>query len=145
MVAAMRDMETGRVVAVHRTRLTQDGCKVDRKMFGPTRGAAVMLDPPEAVTIGLAVGEGVETCLAARQLGLRPAWALGSVGAISALPVLPGIETLTVLGENDTTGASARACSEVGTRWHRAGRLVDIVTPRTGSDLNDTLRSVAWR
>src|SRR4051794_18444545 len=53
------------------------------------------------VTIGLTVGEGVETCLSARQLGLRPAWALGSVRAIRTFPVLSGIEALTILEETD--------------------------------------------
>ena len=42
------------------------------------------------------VGEGVETCLAARQLGLRPAWALGSLSQIANFPVLAGIESLTL-------------------------------------------------
>jgi hypothetical protein len=30
------------------------------------------------------VGEGVETCMAAETLGHKPAWALGSIGAISS-------------------------------------------------------------
>ncbi|GJE57299.1 hypothetical protein EKPJFOCH_3813 [Methylobacterium thuringiense] len=61
--------------------------------------------------------------------------------------MLPGIGTLTVLAENDEKGASERACRDVGTTWHRAGRVVDIVRPRVGTDMNDVLREGAatWR
>ncbi|GEP06032.1 hypothetical protein MOX02_40700 [Methylobacterium oxalidis] len=139
MVAALRCIRTGEVLGVHRTALSPDGQKLGRRMFGTAAGTAIMLDPEEIVSVGLTIGEGIETCLAARQLGLTPVWALGSVGAIGAFPVLPGIETLSVLAENDA-GASARACQEVGTRWHRADRLVDIIKPRVGTDMNDVLR-----
>ena len=52
--------------------------------------------------MGIAIGEGFETCMAARQIGFRPVWALGSVGAIEDFPVLSGIECLTILGETTT-------------------------------------------
>lgn len=145
MVALMRDPITGQPKGVHRTALTTEGQKIGRKMLGPA--GAVMLDPEEAVTAGLAIGEGIETCLAARRLGIRPAWALCSTSGITAFPVLPGIEALTLLVENDVDGASERACREAGTRWHRAGLAVDFVTPRVGKDLNDTVRegAAAWR
>ncbi len=83
MVAAMRAVVGDRITAVHRTRLTDDGAKIGRKMLGPARGAAVKLDPDEEVTTALAVGEGIETCLAARQLGIRPAWAMTSTGNLA--------------------------------------------------------------
>ena len=76
-------------------------------------------------------------------LGFRPCWALGSVGAIAAFPILPGIETIILLGETDDTGASARAVKKCGQRWHDAGREVRIVKPRISGDLNDVLRRVA--
>lgn len=142
MVAAMRCVRTGEIVGIHRTALTPDGIKVGRKMFGTVAGAAIMLDAEDAITTGLAIGEGVETVLAARQLGVRPAWAMGSTAGIAAFPVLPGIETLTVLSENDA-GASAAACKEVGTRWHAAGRTIDILIPKIGKDMNDVLRGGA--
>lgn len=139
MVAAMRCVRTGEIKAIHRTALTHDARKIGRKMLGPTAGAAVMIDPEEAVSTGLAIGEGIESCLAARQLGIRPVWALGSTGGIAGFPVLPGIETLTLLVENDANGASEQACRRPGDRWHQAGRAVDVVRPRLGKDLNDTL------
>lgn len=147
MVAALRCIRTGEITGIHRTALTPDGAKLGRKMLGTATGAAIMLDAEDAVTTGLAIGEGIETCLAARQLGIRPTWALGSVGAIAEFPVLDGIETLTVLAENDTTGASERACQKVGTRWIAAGRTADSITPKTGTDLADVVMGGAstWR
>lgn len=76
MVAPFVNIETGEITGIHRTGLTTDGQKVGRKMLGIAAGAAIMLDPCEAVSLGLAIGEGVETSLSARQLGIRPVWAL---------------------------------------------------------------------
>ena len=141
MVALMRSVTTDEPQAIHRTRLSAQGVKVDRRMLGIAAGAAVKIDADDAVTMGLAIGEGIETVLAARQLGFRPAWALASAGGIKGFPILGGIECLTLLAENDPT--NAKAVNECGTRWHRAGCEVTIVEPLTGSDINDALRSVA--
>jgi hypothetical protein len=140
MVAAMRCIRTDWLKAVHRTRLTPDGKKVDRRMLGDATEVAVKLDPDEAVTMGLVVGEGIETCLAARQIGLRPVWALGSVSMIQTLPVLPGVEALTLLAETDKKGANARAIDACGTRWHEANRAVIVASPKFGGDVNDALQ-----
>lgn len=140
MVAALRDIVSNEVVGIHRTALTADGQKLGRKMLGRASGAAIKLDNDGEVALGLSVGEGLETCVAAQQLGLRPVWALGSVNALEHFPVLAGIEGLTVLAESDDSGASARACDVVGARWHSAGRDVEIIYPRNGGDLNDALR-----
>ena len=141
MVVPFRNIHTGEITGIHRIGLTPDARKIDRKMPGTIAGAAVMLYPPEAVSLGLAIGEGVETGLAARQLGIRPVWALGSVDAIRSFPVLSGVEGLTILGETGDGGASDRAGREVGTRWHRAGRGVEIIVPRVSGDLNDALQA----
>lgn len=144
MVAAMRCIRSGKVLAIHRTALTTDGSKIDRAMLAPSAGTAVMLDPEEEVTMGLAIGEGIESVLAARQLGIRPAWALGSKGPVERFPVLAGIDALTLLVENDANGASDRACNETAMRWYQAGRVVDLVRPPPGlKDLNDLIREVA--
>lgn len=141
MVALMRSITTDEPQAIHRTRLTTSGEKVGRRMLGIAAGAAVKLDSDDAVTGGLALGEGVETVLAARQLGFRPAWAVASAGAIAAFPVLGGIECLTLLAENDP--ASDRAIGQCAGRWHAAGREIIVVTPNFGSDLADVIREVA--
>ena len=134
LVAAFRSVDDGTVTAIQRVALTPFGQKIDRRMLGVVHRSAVQLDPARST---LAVGEGVETCLAARVLGHAPTWALGSVGMIAKFPVLEGVNTLRVLGE--TGEASARAIDLCGQRWHRAGRRVQIVMPSVGSDLNDQL------
>ncbi|TXN76562.1 toprim domain-containing protein [Methylobacterium sp. WL8] len=141
MVAALRCIHTNALVGIHRTALTADGRKVGRKMLGTAAGAAIKLDLDENVTLGLAIGEGVETCLTARQLGVRPTWALGSVDAVRGFPVVAGVEGLTVLGETGDSGASDRAAREVGTRWHREGRTVEIIVLKVAGDLNDAIRA----
>jgi hypothetical protein len=104
-------------------------------MLGVVHRAAVKLDP---VGDTLHVGEGVETCLAARILGHAPTWALGSVGMIAQFPLVDGVARLRILGENDA--ASASASKLCGNRWQAAGRKVQIVTPDPGcGDLNDEL------
>jgi hypothetical protein len=97
-----------------------------------------MLDPFDSVTTGLFISEGIESGLAARQIGLRPAWALGSAGALGRFPVLAGIETLSILREHDAANEkAANACAE---RWLAAGREVRDVTPVHGKDINDAIK-----
>jgi Toprim domain-containing protein len=109
-------------------------------MLGIVHRSAVKLN---SATDTLHVGEGIETCLAARQLGHAPAWALGSVGAIAKFPLIDGIGRLAILGE--TGAASANAIQFCGHRWHRAGRKVQIIMPDIGSDLNDQVMAAAAR
>ncbi len=146
MVAAMRDIRTDEIVAVQRTRLdlveregALVGAKRDRRMLGAASGAAIKLDADDTVLGGLHVSEGLETAMTARQLGLRPTWALGSAGAIAAFPVLPGVECLTILAEHDD--ANAKATHACAARWHAAGREVLINQPVRGKDLNDSWRA----
>lgn len=139
LLALFRNIEAGWVQAVSRTFLDREGRKIGRKFLGPVRGAAIMLDRFDFVLEGLHIGEGVETCMAARQLGLKPTWALGSAGAVAAFPVLGGVEALTLLQENDA--ASAEACEACAARWLAAGREVIINEPIGGKDLNDAIRA----
>lgn len=140
MVCALRDIRTDELVGLHRTRLDPaTGAKLGRKMLGRAGSAAIKLTPDSEVTMGLALAEGVESALAGMMLGLVPIWALGSVGGIASFPVLSGVEALAICAE--TGEASDRAVQEVGTRWTEAGREVEVITPRAGSDLNDALRA----
>jgi hypothetical protein len=138
MVAALRSITTDEITGVHRTRLSPNGQKIDRRMLGIAAGSAVKLDSDDSVNGGLHVAEGIESGLAARQLGLRPTWALGSAGAIAAFPVLAGVDALTILFEYDA-GANNRAATECAERWIAAGKEVFIVSPTSGKDLNDAL------
>jgi hypothetical protein len=81
--------------------------------------------------------------MAARRFDLRPAplrptWALGSKDQIANFPVLAGVESLTLLQENDG-GKSQMACEKCAQRWYEAGREVIINTSNIGKDLNDAL------
>jgi putative DNA primase/helicase len=135
MLALFRTVRTDAPQAVSRTFLDCEGRKIERKFLGPVGGAAIKLDADENVLGGLHIGEGIETCLAARQLGLRPVWALGSAGAIAAFPVLSGIEALSLLAEHDD--ANARASKPCADRWRAGGRAVRIIRPIGGKDIND--------
>ena len=86
MLALFRNILTDEPQAISRTFLDHRGQKRDRKFMGPVGGAAIKLDAGEDVLGGLHIGEGVETCMAARMLGLRPAWALGSRRRDRGLP-----------------------------------------------------------
>ena len=90
---------------------------------------------------GLVIGEGIETTLAAatriETAGtlLQPAWATGTAGGMAKLPVLNGIEALTLLVDNDESGTGQRAAQECSRRWTAAGReIIRLVPNATGTD-----------
>jgi hypothetical protein len=97
LVAAFTSLDDNWVTAVHRIRVDQPERwpKADRRMLGIASRTAVKLDAFNDDK--LAVGEGVETCMAAREFGYKSVWALGSAGAISFLPVINSVKQL-VLG-----------------------------------------------
>jgi putative DNA primase/helicase len=84
--------------------------------------------------MGLAIGEGLETCLSAQALGFRPVWVAGSAGGIEAFPVLDGVESLTLLREHDESGANAKAVQACADRWIAAGKEVFSVDPPPDCD-----------
>jgi putative DNA primase/helicase len=141
MIALFRNIETDKPQAVSRTYLDSNGNKIERRFLGPVGRAAIKLDPDENLLGGLHIGEGIETCLAARQIGMKPAWALGSCIAIGAFQVIAGVEALSILREHDL--ANERNADLCGTRWHEAGRQVFDVWPRIGKDVNDAIRGAA--
>jgi hypothetical protein len=139
LLALYRDIVTDTPRAIMRTALTPDARKFGRKALGPVHGTAIKLSDDADVTVGLIIGEGLETTLAAMVFGLAPAWALGAAGGIAKFPVLSGIEALTVLAETDDGGANERAIEECFDRWTAAGREVVRVTSLIGCDANDAL------
>jgi putative DNA primase/helicase len=143
MVALFRDIYTNAPCGLHRTFLDSEGRKLGRRMLGRAKHAAIKIDHDENVTMGLTIGEGFETCLAAGLAGFRPVWALGSVGGIAKFPVLHGIEAITILGEVGDAGANHRASKACAERWIEAGQEAFVVTPLVGSDLNDVWREAA--
>jgi putative DNA primase/helicase len=139
MIALFRNIVTDAPQAISRTFFDAEGRKLER-FLGPVGGAAVKLDDDSELLAGLHIGEGIETCMAARQLGLRPCWALGSKGAIGGFPVLAGVEALTILAEPDAE-KEAQACAA---RWHSVQREVLITRASGGGakDANDIILAI---
>jgi DNA polymerase len=140
LIALFRDVRTNAPAGIHRIALTSEGGKIERKSLGRWAGVrAIKLWPAGAQ---LVVGEGLETVLAAATrisyggAPLRPAWAMGPGGSMAKLPVLPDVERLIILVDNDETGrAVADRCEE---RWRCARHAVVRLTPkRPGEDFND--------
>ncbi|MEI9899638.1 MAG: toprim domain-containing protein [Hyphomicrobium sp.] len=128
MVAAMTDAATGEFTGVHRTFLDREGRKTDRKMLG--RKGVVRLWPDDAVCMGLAIGEGIETTLAGVAVtGFAPAWAALDAGQLERFPVLSGIEALTIFADNDASGTGQSCAEALALRWFDAGIETRILTP----------------
>ena len=149
VVALFRDVLTNEPKAIHRIAPINGGPKAERMSFGPKSGCAVKLWSDEAVEQGLVIGEGIETTLAAalgvehRGTLLQPAWAAGSDKAVAKFPILPGIESLTILVDNDASQAGQDAARKCAARWLAAGREVIRLIPRTKKDFNDITRGTA--
>lgn len=138
MIALMTDATTGEPCGIHRTFLDAKGNKLDKRMLGRARGAVVRLWEHE-IPFGLAVGEGIETTLAA---DFRPAWACLSANGLATLPVIPHVPSLTIFADNDVKGAGFKAANRCGERWHAAGSEVTIMAPKSvGTDFADIRRA----
>jgi phage/plasmid primase-like uncharacterized protein len=154
LIALIRDVQTSAPIGIMRTPLSADGRKarvpngdgklIDRWALGDKAGGAIKLWEDAAVTTGLVVGEGLETVLAAatriehRGTLLQPAWALIDAGNLKNFPVLPRIERLTILVDNDSNKAGQNAADAPTKRWVKAERWVEQLIPdRIGSDFND--------
>jgi hypothetical protein len=135
LVVPFRSVDDDAITGIHRIALEPFIAKPKRRMRGIVYRAAIKFDP---ISERLVVGEGVETCMAAREMGYRPIWALGSTGNISFFPIMENVKTLLILGERGD--ASTEAINVCGTRWRKAGRRVRVVMPDLEfSDLNDVL------
>ena len=143
MLALFRDIYTNTPCGLQRTFFDSQGRKLDRRMLGRAKLAAIKVDHDENVTSGLTIGEGFETGLAAYLAGFRPVWVTGSAGGIKKFPVLAGVGALTILGEvgdGDANHRASRACID---RWIDAGQEAFIAKPLVGNDLNDAWREIA--
>jgi len=134
LVALLTDAATGEARSLHFTFLRDDGA-------GKAEIDAPRLLLPrhrdESVTHGLCVAEGIETALSAAA-AFRPVWAAIDAGNLASLPVLSGVECLTIAADHDDAGL--RAADECARRWAAAGLEVFVVAPPTrGADLNDVV------
>jgi putative DNA primase/helicase len=139
LVALVQDIITGEPIAIHRRELTPDACKAGPwKALGPKSGGAIKLSRSDCGD--LAIGEGVETCLAAMQLGSGPTWSVIDAGGMTALPVLDHVGRLTILADNDVSETGQRAAAVCRDRWAAAGKAVRFAMPEErGRDFNDVL------
>jgi hypothetical protein len=142
LIALMRDPLTDAPVGIQRIALEhQEGriVKIERRMLG--RAGVVKLWPAGST---LVVGEGLETVLAAATripyagVPLTPAWAALSSTKLKILPVIPGVQRLIVLVDNDANGEGQSAAAHVAAVWRAAGRSVELLMPPTvDTDFND--------
>jgi putative DNA primase/helicase len=125
VVALMTDPSTAKPTGIHRTFLAPDGSKIERKMLG--KQGVVRRCTDDAVTMGLGLAEGIEDGLAIMLSGWTPIWSATTAGAIKRLPVLSGIEALTIFADADSAGM--KAANNCARRWREVGREVAILPP----------------
>jgi len=96
---------------LHVTALKPDGkgkasINNPRRMFGDLVSAVVQLSafPADGV---LAVGEGLETCLAYRDLTGKPTWAGLSTAGLKSLAIPLGVRQLVIAADGDEAGHEA--------------------------------------
>lgn len=139
MVALVRAPGERTPLGIHRTELSADGRKIDRKMLGPCHGGVVMLSP-HAPDSDVGICEGIETGLAVIKLGGGPVWACLSAGSLASFRHLGGVSRLSIFADNDAAGIeAAQKCAR---RWIAAGSEVLIQAPQTkGNDFADELEA----
>jgi hypothetical protein len=138
MIVAFTSTTGDEVTAIHRIRLDRPERwpRTERMMLGVTAGAAIKLDA--IVDDKLAIGEGIETALAARELGFAPVWALGSATQIEKFRPIAGIKQLTILGETDQ--ANRQAIERCAQAWIGERHRIFVAMPANGAkDFNELL------
>jgi hypothetical protein len=141
LVAIHRDVITNEVKAISRRPLACDGRSLNKPIsLGPTTGTVVKLTADEDVAYGLHLAEGVTSALAAAMLGMTPIWAAGGTGNMAKFPVLSGIDALTLVADNDESGAGQAAANACFCRWTAAGREVwTVISDMPGTDMGDVI------
>lgn len=142
LVGLITDVHTGKPLSLHRTWITSTG-KVGhlghqaRMVLSnhATVNGVIRLWPDDMVSLGLGIGEGIETCLSLAW-GFTPVWATVDAGHLAKFPVLDGIETLLIARDRDPAGE--KASKECADRWFTAGKRV-VITTQAANDLNDVL------
>ncbi|WP_395707959.1 toprim domain-containing protein [Reyranella sp.] len=141
IVSIVSDFVTGETISLHFTMLNADGADKapldqPRRLLAGHRkaGGVIRLVDDADVTAHLGIGEGIETCLAiTAALGAQapwlPVWSAIDAGNLAGLPVLPGIERLTIFADTDRTGTGQKAAQTLAARWHAARREVFIAQP----------------
>lgn len=142
LVALLTDAVTTKPMSLHRTWIQADGKKADldppRLLLGGhiKAGTVCRLWPDDEVTMGLGIGEGIETALSLAH-SYTPVWAAIDAGNLSQLPYLHGIESLLIARDRDPAGE--RAALTCAARWDAAGATA-FVTKQAQNDINDAIQ-----
>jgi hypothetical protein len=139
MVVLVRDPGTRDPIGIHRTAISPEGRKLDRKMLGPCHGGVAMLGnhSPDA---DLAIAEGIETSLSAAKLFKRPVWATLTAGTMKSFHPIGGVSGLIIFSDNDSAGiAAAQDCAA---HWRPIQVPVSIQAPTVeGWDYSNALEA----
>lgn len=124
LIFLLRDVFNDEPCGIVRHFLNEDGSVLAKRSLGRTSfNAAVKLDADENVTEGLCIASSIETGIAAMNAGYRPLWCVIGANALAALPVIGGVEALTIIAGDD----EAKAIEECSMRWTAAFREVLVV------------------
>lgn len=130
LIGRITHAATAEPMSLHFTFLRSDGsgkAPLERQrhyLYGHHKqGGVIRLWPDANVTLGLALAEGIETALCAAQ-EFQPIWSALDAGNLKDLPVLEGIEALTIFADDDKDGIAA--AEELRDRWINAGREVRV-------------------
>jgi len=139
----------GELMALHKTYLSPDGRgkapvnpakKFSRSVLeGGVMGAAVRLS---VAGERLAVGEGIETSLAVKQVIGLPTWAAVSAGGLERLEWPSSVSELLICADHDVNGRGLQAAHVLARRALEAGLTVKLaLPPEPGTDWLDVLVS----
>lgn len=145
MIARVSD-ESGSLVSLHRTYLTETGEKApvsaQKKLASGSceNGLIRLFEPTEE----LGIAEGIETALAARALFRIPVWSAVSVGGFQNLKRIPeGVKSITVFGDNDTSFSGQAGAWTLAARLRRDYPDLQVaveIPKKAGADWNDVMR-----
>jgi putative DNA primase/helicase len=123
LVGLVTRIEDGEAINLHRTWLAADGsgkAPIDKPrrllVKHSSHGGIIRLWTDDEVTMGLVLGEGIESCLAGARAGLTPVWSTISAGNLAEFPVLPGIDGITVLVDHDKPDRRGKRAGIVAAR-----------------------------
>ena len=147
VMLARVENRAGELMALHKTYLSPDGRgkapvspakKLSRSVLeGGVMGAAVRLS---VAGERLAVGEGIETSLAVKQVTGLPTWAAVSASGLERLEWPSSVKELLICADHDVNGRGLQAAHVLARRALEAGLTVRLaVPPLEGQDWLDSL------
>jgi len=155
MLATLRD-PAGRVVAMHRTYITEDGDKASfvcpvrgRKLSakkltgiaGPLEGAAIRLFEADSSPV-LGFAEGIETAHAAYAISRVPCWATYSAQLMEQVVIPDHVRHVVIWQDKDVSGRGAEAASALMRRLTKLKRTWEVCIPP--GDIPSGEKGIDW-